>query len=54
MLPGDTKQLMANIPRKERNIATPTELEAVLLPALILQLYITKPKQESLLHAIYV
>ena len=54
LLPEEIKQLIENTPRKERQIAPPTELDAVLEPLLIFQLNITKPKEESLLHHIRV
>ena len=54
MLPEKIKQLIENTPGKERKIAPPTELDAALEPLLILQLNITKPKEESLLHHIKV
>ena len=52
MLPEQIKQLIENTPRKERKIATPTELDAALEALLILQLNITNPNEESLLHQI--
>ena len=54
MLPEEIKQLIENTSGKERKIAPPTELDAALEPLLILQLNITKPKEESLLHHIRV
>ena len=54
MLPGEIKQLSANTPRKKRKITTPSELDAALELPLIVQLNITKPKQDSLLHHIRV
>ena len=54
MLPEEIKQLIENTQRKERKIATPTELDAALLPTLSFRLNITKPKEESLLHHIRV
>ena len=54
MRPEEIKQLIENTPRKERNIAPPTELDAALEPVLIFQLNIHKPKEESLLHQIRV
>ena len=54
MLPAAIKQPIVNILRKERKITTPTELDSTLLPTLIFQLPITKPKEASLLHHIRV
>ena len=54
MLPEEIKQLIENTPRKERKIATATDLDAVLEPLLIFQLNIIKPKEERLLHHIRV
>ena len=50
MLPEEITELIENTPRKEAKITTPTELDAALDPALIIQFNITKPKEESLLQ----
>ena len=54
MVPDEILQLIENTPRKKRKIAPPTELDAALEPVLSLQLNITKPEEESLLHHIRV
>ena len=50
MLPEEINQLIANIPSHERKTTSPTEVNEVLEPPLILQLHINKPKHERLLH----
>ena len=50
MLPEEIKQLIENTSGKERKIATPSDLDAALLPTLSFILNIIKPKEESLLH----
>ena len=54
MLPAEIKVLNEQTQRKERKIATATELEAAWEPPLIIQFNIIKPEEESLLHHIRV
>ena len=49
MLLEEITQLIENTPRKERNIAPPTELDAARELLLIFQLNMTKTNEESLL-----
>ena len=50
MLTEDIKQLIENTAPKGSKITIPTELDVALLPTLSFALYITKPKEDSLLH----